>query len=151
MGHPNHRIAAGGIVINGRKILLVRYRDGKSTYLVAPGGRMEDGESLADAAQREVEEETGVQCKTRWPVMIDNLKTTRYQMVKIWYLCDYLAGDPILTPDAEKEGIIEVGWYTDEDLYNETVFPEIVQSMKIDALSELKNGIIDSGIRTTRW
>lgn len=151
MGYHNHRIAAGGIIIHGRKILLVRYQEGESTYLVAPGGGVEDGESLACAAQREVKEETGVSCKTKWPVMIDNLKTSRYQMVKIWYLCDYISGNPSQTPDAKKEGIIEVGWYTDEDLYNETVFPEIIQSMKIDALSKLQKGIIDSGIRTAHW
>ena len=151
MAFHNHRIAAGGIIINYRKILLVRYRDGESPYLVAPGGAIEDGESLACAAQREVKEETGVMCKAKWPVMIDNLKTSRYQMVKIWYLCDYIGGDPSLTPDAEKEGIIEIGWYSDEDLHTETVFPEIIQSMKIDALSKLQNGIIDSGVRTAHW
>ncbi|MBP2132350.1 hypothetical protein J2128_000271 [Methanomicrobium sp. W14] len=83
--------------------------------------------------------------------MIDNLKTLRYQMVKIWYLCDYLSGDSSLTSDAKKEGIIEVGWYSDEDLCNETVFPEIIQSMKIIELKKLQNGIVDSGIRTADW
>jgi len=151
MTHPNHRIAAGGIVIHEGKILLVRYREGTGTYLVAPGGRMEDGESLAIAAQRETEEETGVKCKPKWPVMIDNLVTSRYQMVKIWYLCDYLGGEPFLSPDAEREGIIEVGWYADDDLSGETVFPEIIQSLKIDTLSRLRDGIIDSGVRTARW
>jgi len=151
MAHPTHRIAAGGIVIHEEKVLLVRYRETTGTYLVAPGGRMEDGESLAGTAQREVKEETGVHCKARWPVMIDNLVTSRYQMVKIWYLCDYLGGVPSLTPDAEREGIIEAGWYTDYDLSGETVFPEILQSLKIDAISKLRNGIVDSGVRTARW
>jgi 8-oxo-dGTP pyrophosphatase MutT (NUDIX family) len=55
-----HRIAAGGIVVREGKVLLVRYRGGSGTYVVAPGGAIEDGESLAGAAEREVEEETGV-------------------------------------------------------------------------------------------
>jgi len=83
--------------------------------------------------------------------MIENLKTSRYQMVKIWYLYDYLGGDSSLTPDAEKEGIVEVGWCTDDNLNNETVFPDIIQTIKIDGLSKLQNGIIDSGIRTPNW
>lgn len=142
-----HRIAAGGIVIDGRKILLVRYRDGNRTYLVAPGGAIEDGESLALAAEREIEEETSIRCKAKWAVMIDNIRASRYQMVKIWYLCDLIRGNPSLTTEAEKEGIIEVGWYGDDDLYYETAFPDIIQTMGIDSIRSLKSGIIDPGIR----
>lgn len=142
-----HRIAAGGIVIQGGKILLVRYQDGVSTYLVAPGGAIEDGESLASAAEREIEEETGIQCKARKPVMIENIRATRYQMVKVWYLCDYIRGVPSCTIGAGNEGITEVGWYTDDELCGETVYPAIIQSMKIAALSNLSSEIIDPGVR----
>jgi len=142
-----HRIAAGGIVINVRKILLVRYRDGESTYLVAPGGGIKDGESLASAAEREVEEETGVKCKAKTPVMIENIRATRYQMVKVWYQCEYIRGAPSLTIGAEEEGIIEVDWYTDDELCHETVFPEIIQTLEIDSLINLRGEIIDPGVR----
>lgn len=142
-----HRIAAGGIVIDGGKVLLVRYRGQGSTYLVAPGGAIEDGESLAGAAEREVEEETGIKCKARAPVLIENIRATRYQMVKVWYLCDYTGGDPCRTAAAEEEGIIEVGWYADDDLRDETVFPEVIQTMKVASLSNLQTGILDPGVR----
>lgn len=142
-----HRIAAGGLVVHDGKILLVRYRDGNATYLVAPGGAIEDGESLATAAEREVEEETGVRCVAKSPVMIENIRATRYQMVKIWYLCDYAAGQPVKTLEAEKEGIVEVGWYSQEQLQGETVFPEIIQTTGIAALSHLPSGILDPGVR----
>jgi 8-oxo-dGTP pyrophosphatase MutT (NUDIX family) len=143
-----HRIAAGGIVISRGKILLVRYVDGNGSYLVAPGGAIEAGESLAAAAEREVEEETSIKCMARAPVMIENLCSTRYQMVKIWYLCDYIDGDPVKTVSAEKEGIIEVSWFGDDELRSEVVFPDIIQAMKITALSNLRSGIIDPGVRT---
>src|SRR5262249_52831835 len=146
-----HRIAAGGIVINDGKILLVRYRAGGGTYLVAPGGAIEDGESLAVAAQREVEEETGIKCAARAPVIIENIRATRYQMVKIWYLCDYISGDPIKTISAEEEGIIEVGWYTNDELCGETVYPDVIQSMKITSLSNIQSGVIDLGLRYAQF
>lgn len=142
-----HRIAAGGIVIHNDRILLVRYRGSQGTYLVAPGGGIEDGEALTAAAEREVEEETGIQCAARWPVMIENIRATRYQMVKIWYLCDYVSGVPMRTPGAVQEEILEVGWYTDEDLSRETVYPDIVPKFKTAALRQLPSTIIDSGIR----
>jgi 8-oxo-dGTP pyrophosphatase MutT (NUDIX family) len=141
-----HRIAAGGIVITGGEVLLVRYRDGESTYLVVPGGGIEDGESLASAAEREVSEETGVKCYAKWPVMIENIRANRYQMVKVWYLCDYSGGVASRTAGAEAEGIIEVGWYNDFELRNETVYPEIIKTMKIIPISNLKSEIIDPGV-----
>lgn len=97
--------------------------------------------------QREVKEETGVKCVARAPVMIENIRATRYQMVKIWYLCDYVGGDPIKTTGAEREGITDVGWYTDDELRHETVFPEIIQTMKTASLRSLQSGIIDPGVR----
>jgi 8-oxo-dGTP pyrophosphatase MutT (NUDIX family) len=146
-----HRIAAGGIVVENGKILLVRYRSGDSTYLVAPGGAIEDGESLVSAAERKVEEETGVKCKARAPVMIENIRATRYQMVKVWYLCDYLGGTSSHTIGADEVGIIEVGWYSDHDLCDETVYPEIILTMGIASLSNFQSGIIDSGVSHARF
>lgn len=146
-----HRIAAGGIIIKDGKVLLVRYRDEKNTYLVVPGGGIEDGESLASAAEREIAEETGIKCIAKWPVMIENLRANRYQMVKVWYLCDYIDGVAFRTTDAEAEGIIEVGWYSDYELRNEVVYPEIIKTMKIAPISNLKSEIIDPGVRRARF
>lgn len=146
-----HRIAAGGIVIKGGKVLLVRYRNGKHTYIAAPGGGIEDSESLASAAMREVAEETGVKCNPKWPVMIENIRANRYQMVKVWYLCDYISGVASHTTGAKAEGIIEVGWYNDDELRNETVYPEIIKTMKIIPLSNLQSDIIDPGVRRAHF
>jgi len=146
-----HRIAAGGIIVRDGRVLLVRYRDEKSTYLVAPGGGIEDCESLANAAEREVEEETGVKCSALWPVMIENLRASRYQMLKVWYLCDYVDGVASRTTGALAEGIIEVGWYSDDDLHGEIVYPDIIKTMKIASLCSLKSGIIDPGVHRARF
>lgn len=142
-----HRIAAGGLVVEGGKILLVRYRGGRGTYLVAPGGAIEDGESLASAAEREVEEETGVKCEARAAVMIENIRAARYQMVKVWYLCEYVGGAASRTAGADEEGIVEVGWYTDDELLEETVFPEVIRAAGVASLNNLRTGIIDPGVR----
>ncbi|MBV8860000.1 MAG: NUDIX hydrolase [Acidobacteria bacterium] len=146
-----HRIAAGGLVIEDGKILLVRYRGEEGTYLVAPGGAIEDGESLSSAAEREVEEETGVKCEARAAVMIENLRATRYQMVKVWYLCKYVGGAASRTAGAVEEGIIEVGWYADAELLNETVFPEVIRAAGVASLDNLQTGIIDPGVRYARF
>ena len=63
--HPDHwsngpRVGARGVVVVDGCILLLRYeRDGETLYLF-PGGGHEPGETLAETAQREVFEETGL-------------------------------------------------------------------------------------------
>jgi 8-oxo-dGTP pyrophosphatase MutT (NUDIX family) len=42
------------------RLLMLQAQDGQSRWWVAPGGGLEHGESFADAARREVEEETGL-------------------------------------------------------------------------------------------
>ena len=54
------RRRAGVIIIHDGKVLLMRrYKYGRHYYVV-PGGGVEEGETLAEAAIREVKEETGL-------------------------------------------------------------------------------------------
>ena len=59
------KIRAGGVCILDNKILLIHRINlerpvGEQEYYVIPGGGVEEGESLQDAAVREVDEETSV-------------------------------------------------------------------------------------------
>ena len=62
--YATHYIGIGGVVINEKDELLVvseRYRSsGRGPSYKLPGGALQSGEHLADAAVREVLEETGV-------------------------------------------------------------------------------------------
>lgn len=69
------RVRATGIVIeDGRLLLLNQDTDtGKSWSL--PGGKLEDGETLAEALVREMKEETGLEVEP----------------VRLLYVCDHVA------------------------------------------------------------
>jgi len=107
-------IAAGGLVQNSNGETLFIYRNDKWDL---PKGHMEEGESLEEAALREVEEETGVR-----GLIIDQFLKTTYHVFKrngeyklkvtYWYgmTTDYQGP---LKPQ-KKEGIEKVKWKTFE-------------------------------------
>ncbi|GAA2125757.1 NUDIX domain-containing protein [Glycomyces algeriensis] len=56
------RVSARAVVVDREgRVLLVRHRAGGREFHVLPGGRVEQGETAAEAAVREVLEETGLQ------------------------------------------------------------------------------------------
>ena len=119
-----HRIAAGGITFKDNAVLLVRYRDAKGgTYLVCPGGALEEDENVVQAIVRETLEETNVKVQPRRVVIIEDLLCSRFKMSKVWMLCDAVGGTVRQTEGAAKEGIIEAGWFTKSQLAGEVVFP----------------------------
>jgi len=123
-----HRIATGAIIIQEDKILLVRYNDhhGKS-YLVGPGGGVHsDNESITQALKREVKEETGLEVNPYKILFIEDLLSSRYRMVKIWFLCNTVGGQVKKTQGAIDEGIVEVRWYGRDELNSEVVYPPVL-------------------------
>jgi ADP-ribose pyrophosphatase YjhB (NUDIX family) len=120
-----HRIAAGGLIFKGDSVLLVRYRgnDNEETFLVGPGGKLEDGENVVQAIIREVQEESGVTVEPKRVVAIEDLQTSHYKMIKVWMVCEVVAGEVQRTQEADKEGIIEAAWFTRDQLAGQVVFP----------------------------
>jgi ADP-ribose pyrophosphatase YjhB (NUDIX family) len=126
-----HRISVGAIILHDGKILLVRYIDSRGkTYLVGPGGGTKIGESLPEAVVREAKEETGLEVNP-YPcrlLFVEDLLSRRYRMLKVWLLCRLAGGQLEKTRGAEKEGILEVGWYGKSGLAGETVYPPVLMS-----------------------
>jgi 8-oxo-dGTP pyrophosphatase MutT (NUDIX family) len=93
-------LAAGGVVMrdgtHGPEVLLVhRVRHGDWSL---PKGKLDAGEVSAEAALREVEEETGVRCR-----LLDELPATTYAVPTgtkhvRWWRMGVVAGDPSRRP-----------------------------------------------------
>lgn len=106
------------------KILLTRRSDNGQWCL--PGGRMEPGESAAEACAREVLEETSLRVNVRkligiytsadWVIQYKDGKN--HQLVAMSFLCQLIEGTPGLSDETT-----EVGWFT----------PAQVQSMELVA------------------
>ena len=61
-GRPRPQLCVGAVVVQDDRLLMVRRGRGPAAgEWSVPGGRVEAGETLAEAVVREVEEETGVE------------------------------------------------------------------------------------------
>ena len=110
--------AVGAVVVHDGAVLLVRRGQAPSRGVWAvPGGRVELGETLAEATEREVREETGVEVRAGEPVwsfdsvIRDDDGRIAWHYVIVDLLADYVAGKPHARDDA-----LEARWLRPEDL-----------------------------------
>lgn len=67
-----------------------------------PGGKVEWGESLAEAALRELREETGVEAALAGLVEVYEIIEPDFHYVLVDYVAHWQAGDPVAADDADE-------------------------------------------------
>jgi 8-oxo-dGTP diphosphatase len=108
----------GALIIEGDRILLVeRGHEPLKGWWSLPGGVVETGERLEDAARREVREETGLEVEIVCLVEIferimrDAAGRPEYHYVLMDYLCRPAGGELCAADDASR-----VRWVTEPEL-----------------------------------
>lgn len=109
-------IAAGGLVLNENSELLMIYRRGKWDL---PKGKVEEGETIAAGAVREVQEETGLKqviLGEGLGISVHTYKAYGEEILKEthWYRME-AAGSQTLVPQTE-EDIEKIEWVNKTDL-----------------------------------
>jgi 8-oxo-dGTP diphosphatase len=111
-------VGVGAIIIEGDKVVLVkRGHPPLAGEWSIPGGVLEVGETLREAAVREAMEETGITVEAGEllgvfdRVLRDAAGGIQYHYVLIDFLCRRLAGEPHGSGDA-----LEARWFTREEV-----------------------------------
>lgn len=107
------------VVVEGDRVLLVqRGREPDKGLWGYPGGHVEEGETLAEAALRELAEETGVVARPDGQLgSLDMIRrdvsgaiTRHYVLIAM--RCRYVSGDPVAADDAA-----DVRWVSAADVF----------------------------------
>ncbi|MBF0373404.1 MAG: NUDIX hydrolase [Alphaproteobacteria bacterium] len=107
--YPEHPvIGVGAVVIRGTEVLLIRRgRPPSLGRWSLPGGKQKLGETVAEAAAREVMEETGLTIAVGAVAAVvdliepDEKGRIRYHYTVVDLLADWVAGEPVAGDDAE--------------------------------------------------
>jgi 8-oxo-dGTP diphosphatase len=114
-----HPVPSVGLVVwRGSDVLLIKR--GKQPWQgrwAIPGGRIERGEALHDAASRELAEETGVKAKIMGLIGVFESINEYGHFVMIDYAARWVSGDPVAGDDAlaaefvpVKQALERVAW-----------------------------------------
>lgn len=113
----------GAVVFKEDKVLLVlRGKPPAEKQWSIPGGCVELGETLQEAAEREITEETGIVIQAKKPVYTfdvierDEDGHIRFHYVIVDLSADYVSGELRAGDDA-----LDVSWVSHEDLKNRNV------------------------------
>lgn len=104
----------------GRVLLVRRHNPPNAGLWGFPGGKIEPGEPVLRAVERELAEETGVRGVARQVIdavdVIGGSAQTRYHYLLVAILVDWQAGDPVAADDVD-----EAAWFDPDSLPSERV------------------------------
>lgn len=101
---PKHIVSAAAIVLNDKgEILLIK---GPRRGWEMPGGQVEEGESIKDAAVRETKEESGIDIEvTKFCGIFQNVKGS---ICNTLFVGKPIGGKPTTSPESLKVGFFPV-------------------------------------------
>lgn len=132
----NPVLGVGAVVFHNDRVLLVKRKNPPNQdQWCIPGGKVQTGESLKQAAEREILEETGITIRAGDPVYCfeiidaDDHNYVRYHYVVIDLVAEYVSGEPKASDDASHAAWIDHETFLKLDV-NETTRALLMEKYK---------------------
>ena len=114
------QVAVGAVVFNQNRVLLVkRGKPPSQNEWAIPGGSVKLGETLQEAAEREILEETGVVIRAHKPIFVfdlvqkDQSDKIRFHYIIIDLIAEYKGGKLLPGDDA-----LDARWFAETEIRN---------------------------------
>lgn len=99
----NTKLGVRAIIFDDRGIVMVEHNEeNRGRFLIFPGGGIEQNESIFEATQREVKEETGLDVVANKFAYIRETKMGDARGIEFYVLCSSAGGEMKLGHDPEK-------------------------------------------------
>lgn len=119
--------AALAVVLRDGCVLLVRRSNPPDAGLWGyPGGKVDPGETVEQAAVRELSEETGVIARAGSVLDIIDVQAEGFHYALHAVACDYVAGEPEAADDVSEARWVPVGDVETEALHMSARVPEVL-------------------------
>lgn len=123
---PRTRVAV--VLVDGDKLLLVRHVKGDRTYWLLPGGGLDYGETIAECAARELNEETGLDIRVeRHLYLSEAIAPDKRRHILNVFVQGSLVGGTLTQPD--EAVIAEVAWVPFAEIRGLTMYPAIADTL----------------------
>ncbi len=111
----NHTLGVGAVVIKDNKLLVIKDRIWKKYKL--PGGYIDNKENIAQALQREVFEETGIEIRLDSIVSLGHMYPSQFEQSNLYIVCSAKALSTEINIIDTSE-IIEAKWMDLDEYFN---------------------------------
>jgi 8-oxo-dGTP diphosphatase len=138
---------AGVLVVRDGRLALIERHLGPIQYWVIPGGGIERGETIRQAAQREAEEELGTAVTLGQPRVLIDYREHDGSYQRQWYFDATVATDDItiIGPETRLEpdrGTFKAVWVDLDHLDTEAVLPSAVAAVVVRNRGEWSDGLV---------
>lgn len=141
------RVRVCGIVVWNNRVLMVHLNapTRPEPFWTVPGGGLHFGESLFEAASREILEETGIEASAERLLAVNEFLEPPWHAVEFYMACRFVGGSVQTGHDPEfpkeKQMILNAAWVGLVELQDLTVNPPWLVPFLINGLKTERDGL----------